>query len=406
MPLRQLPQNLEHVFLPVAIEPGELEELLRSLDHRTALGTARHRHPPPPPELEQTLVAEQPESAQHRVGIDLEDGGQVLGRRESFPRAGLPRRNGAAQFRCDLVMEGECLRAIDLDTQHDAMHSSTMKTETAGAPQPAEVLIPEARQHQRTRYRRRGAAVVVVALVVVALIISAVLLVRGPAASGKAHGDPKPAPAVLSTSGVVYFRPVLCFAAPYARPAGGTSQAGQSGTEPIPACAAGSLLSAANMDVTPNNGAQGYSSNNWSPDPQYAPYPSTNVHSPGYASRTVLLPGLNGACNETTNERCVLGPAEMSSRAVAKASVTRNQTGQWVVNYTTTGAGAAVWDKVAHENFHQFLGIELNGVVYTAPLMQPAQTSFSTFDGRGELTGNFDRSQAMRLAGALNSHKG
>ena len=81
------------------------------------------------------------------------------------------------------------------------------------------------------------------------------------------------------------------------------------------------------------------------------------------------------------------------------------QTGQWVVNYTTTGAGAAVWDKVAHENIHQFLGIELNGVVYTAPLMQPAQTSFSTFDGRGELTGNFDRSQAMRLASALNSHK-
>jgi preprotein translocase subunit SecD len=158
--------------------------------------------------------------------------------------------------------------------------------------------------------------------------------------------------------------------------------------------------------VTPNNGAQGFSSNNWSPDPQYASYPSTNVHSPGYASRTVLLPGVSGACNETANERCVLGPAEMSSRAIAKATVTRNKTGQWVVNYTTTGAGAAALDKVAHENFHQFVGIEVNGVVYTAPLMQPTQTSFSTFDGRGELTGNFDRSQAMRLAGALNSHKG
>jgi hypothetical protein len=281
-----------------------------------------------------------------------------------------------------------------------------MKTETARAPQPAEVLIPEARQHQRTRYRRRGAAVVIVALVVAALIISAVLLVRGPAAGGKAQADPKPAAAAASTSGVVYFRPVLCFAAPYAPPTGGTGQSGQSGTEPIPACAAGSLLSAANMDVTPNNGAQGYSTHNWSPDPQYASYPSTSGNTTGYASRTVLLPGVRGACNETTNERCVLGPAEMSSHAIAKATVTRNKTGQWVVNYTTTSAGAAVWDKVANENFHQFVGIELNGVVYTAPLMQPTQTSFSTFDGRGELTGNFDRSQAMRLASALNSHKG
>jgi hypothetical protein len=65
-----------------------------------------------------------------------------------------------------------------------------------------------------------------------------------------------------------------------------------------------------------------------------------------------------------------------------------------------------VWDKVASENFHQMLGIEVNGVVEATPLMQPTQSSFSSFDGRGELSGNLNRSEALQLARALNSHQG
>jgi hypothetical protein len=280
-----------------------------------------------------------------------------------------------------------------------------MKTETAEALQPAEVVIPEARQHQRTRYRRRGAAVVVVALVVAALVVSAVLLVRGPSAGGKTQLGAKPV-AAARTSGVVYFRPVLCFAAPYVPPAGVTNKAAPASTEPVPACSAASLLSTANMDVTPGQGAQVFSSNVSSPDPQYASYPSTSVHSPGYAQRTVLLSGVEGACNGIRNVRCVLGPVEMSSRSIATATALPNQTGQWVVNYTTTAGGATLWDKVTRENFHRFLGIELNGAVYSAPIIQPTQTSFSSFDGRGEISGSLTRSEAVHLAKALNAHHG
>jgi hypothetical protein len=280
-----------------------------------------------------------------------------------------------------------------------------MKTETVRSSQPAEVLIPEARQHQRARYRRRGAVVAIVALVVAALIVSAVLLVRGPSAGGKTQPGAKPV-AAARTSGVVYFRAVLCFAAPYVPPAGVTSKAAPAGTEPVPACSAASLLSPANLDVTPGRGAQGFSSNISSPDPQYASYPSTSVHSPGYASRTVLLPGVEGACDGIRNVRCVLGPVEMSSRAIATATARPNQTGQWVVNYTTTTGGAALWDKVTLESFHQFLGIELNGAVYSAPIIQPTQASFSSFDGRGEISGNLTRSAAVHLAKALTAHHG
>ena len=140
-----------------------------------------------------------------------------------------------------------------------------MKTETIESPPSVEVLIPEARQHQRARYRRRGGRAVIAALVLAALILSAVLLVRGPSAGGKTGADSKPVAAAAGA--VVYFRPVLCLAAPYAAPAGGPSEVVPTSTEPIPACAAGSQLTASNLDVMPKGGAQGYSSGNVPADP-------------------------------------------------------------------------------------------------------------------------------------------
>jgi hypothetical protein len=280
-----------------------------------------------------------------------------------------------------------------------------MKTETTGSPAPAEVVIPEARQHQKRRYRRRGAFVVIAALVVAALVLSSLLLLRGPAARGSAQADPKPAVAAPA-SAQVYFRPVLCFAVAYAPSAGAGANGAPSGTEPVPACAAASLLSAANMDVSPSGSPIGFSYKNVSPDSLYASYPSSSAGKPGYASSTVLLPGLNGACDQIEATRCVLGPAVMSSRSIAEATVVRSRTGQWLVDYTTTDGGAAVWDKVANENFHQLLGIELHGVVYSAPIIQPTQTSFSSFNGKGEISGQLTHSDAERLARALNAHRG
>jgi hypothetical protein len=279
-----------------------------------------------------------------------------------------------------------------------------MKTETAGSPPPTEVLIPEARQHQRSRYRRSAAFLVIAALVVATVVISALLLWSGSPARGNPGSDPKPVAAAAGTAGVVYFRPVLCFAAASDASTGG---AGLRGTEPIPACSAGSLLSAANIDVTPGGSSPvGFSSGSTPPDAQYASYPSTSTRMAGFTSSTVLLPGLHGACDEIAAVRCVLGPVVMSSRSVAKVTVTHSRTDGWIVDYTTTAGGSALWDRVAEENFHQFLGVEVGGVVYTAPLMQPTQPSFSSFDGKGELSGNFNRTEAMDLAKALSAHRG
>ncbi len=101
--------------------------------------------------------------------------------------------------------------------------------------------------------------------------------------------------------------------------------------------------------------------------------------------------------------RYVLGPAEMTSRLIKAATVERSSVGAWVINYTMTSAGSVLWDKVAYENFHQELATDLHGAVYSTPLIQPTQSSFSSFDGRGEISGSLTKAEAIRLAHAMDS---
>jgi preprotein translocase subunit SecD len=200
----------------------------------------------------------------------------------------------------------------------------------------------------------------------------------------------------------MYFRPVQCFAYPEGVPKGSKATSLPRGVEPIPACTASSQLTQANLAVTPNNSSAGYSSNNVAPDSQYIAYPSTSVDMPNYDKSTVLLPGLAASGSANGGERYVLGPAQMTGHSIASATATQNQTGQWVVDYTLTGPGSSLWDKVAQENFHQLLGIELDGVVYSAPIIQPTQSSFTSFDGKGEISGSLTQSDAQNLAQAMN----
>jgi hypothetical protein len=198
----------------------------------------------------------------------------------------------------------------------------------------------------------------------------------------------------------LYIRPVLCFAAAQQVPQGSTSQSLPRGSGSVPPCAPANQLTAANLDI---NFDTGEPTNKVGPDPQYAADPSTSVDMPDYADSTVLLPGVNKACNDQSDVRCVLGPEELTGRSIASATATRDQTGAWVVDYTMAGAaGSALWDKVAQENFHQMIGIELDGVVYSAPIIQPTQSSFTSFDGKGEISGSLTKNEAQELARTMN----
>jgi preprotein translocase subunit SecD len=151
-------------------------------------------------------------------------------------------------------------------------------------------------------------------------------------------------------------------------------------------------LTAANLHVTPN-GYTGASSTG-DTDSQFAPYSST---SPKYdkASETVLLPGSSSSQN-----RYVLGPAGLTGSAIKSASVQRIA-GQWVVNVDLNGHGATQWDNLSRQQFHAFIGIDLNGKVISAPIIQPAQPSFSSFGGQMQISAGLNRHQAEALAAQL-----
>ena len=107
--------------------------------------------------------------------------------------------------------------------------------------------------------------------------------------------------------------------------------------------------------------------------------------------------GVNGGV------RYLLAPAELTGHAVKSAYATQNQVGQWVVNMTLDAkAGGAGWDAMTKTYFHEIIvGIELDGVVQSAPNTQPNQAVWSSFDNQVEISGSFTQAQAQNLALAL-----
>ena len=201
----------------------------------------------------------------------------------------------------------------------------------------------------------------------------------------------------------MYFRPVECWAYPQGVPKHSKVKVLPRGVGPVPACTSTSQITAGSLQVTPDSAApSGFTSQNVPPDQQYVAYPSTSVEKPDYAKSSVLLPGIGGACDNNPQLRCLLGPAQMTGRSIASAQATQDQTGAWVVQYSLTGPGSALWDKVAQQNFHLPLGIELDGQVYSAPIIQPTQAAFTSFGGQGQISGSLTQQDAQNLAQAMN----
>ncbi len=200
--------------------------------------------------------------------------------------------------------------------------------------------------------------------------------------------------ATLGKTAQLFFRPGLCYAPPLKVAKGQAPSTG-----PLPACAAASQLTEANLQVTPDsNSTQGYTqNNNIQPDPQFQTYKNTPP-SADVKDATVLLPG-TAASGSTL--RYVLGPAGMTGNAVKSANAQLNQ-GTWAVNLNLTGPGAKQWDTLAAKQFHQIIGIDLDGQVISAPITQPTQQSPTSFAGQVQISGGFTEDQAKLLATELN----
>jgi preprotein translocase subunit SecD len=196
---------------------------------------------------------------------------------------------------------------------------------------------------------------------------------------------------LIGETAQLFFRPVLC------QIASASKTAKPIGTATMPSCGAAYALTQANLAVTPDNSVNGYSYNSTiGVDPQFANIATTTSAQDIYG-KPVILTEL-GAGKAT---RFLLGPGELTGQAIGKAYATQDQVGAWVVAYNLTGVGSPEWDAVAKANFHQELAIELDGVIQSAPLIQPGQSTFSSFGGQGQISGNFTEGGAKDLAVAM-----
>jgi preprotein translocase subunit SecD len=163
---------------------------------------------------------------------------------------------------------------------------------------------------------------------------------------------------------------------------------------PLPtSCPAANQLVTTNLIGSPSdtNGVQ----YNVNPDPELELYPTTKTDDP---TATVLEAGIPG---DGFPDRYLMGPSQLTGTAVKTATAQLSQTGQWVVNIALTGAGSTGWDTLTRTYFHEIIGIELDGVVQSAPITQPNADAWTSFDGSVEISGNFTQTSAQSLAIAL-----
>ena len=184
------------------------------------------------------------------------------------------------------------------------------------------------------------------------------------------------------------FRPVLCQVAEPTKKA-------KTYTGSVPSCPSSYLWTEANLAITPNNSANGYSNNTPPVDTAYSVVKTTTPVK-DLAQNNVILPVLG-----QPGVRYLVGKSELTGQAIGKATAQQDQLGAWVVNYNLTKKGSPEWDAVANKNFHQAVAIELDGVIQSAPFILPGQSTFTSFNGSGEISGSFTEQSAKNLAIAM-----
>ena len=195
----------------------------------------------------------------------------------------------------------------------------------------------------------------------------------------------------VTTTGSFQVRPVTCYAPAYS---------GSPTSAPLPEnCSAPQYdLTASNLQVDTSTQQPRDSPG---PDPSLAAYPSsTSSFDNTHPDSTVLLPGAPGSVEP--EPRYLLGSAGVTNDAVQSAAALYIGSA-WSVLITLTGQGAVQWDELAYRQFHAYLAVDIDGQVESAPLNQPGQETFSSFQGKVQIAGNFTKETARDLAAVLNS---
>lgn len=195
---------------------------------------------------------------------------------------------------------------------------------------------------------------------------------------------------VLGSKGQLLFRPVLCAAPSYTKPAVTTPPSDQ---RAIPSCSSPYRFTperGGNLNIPPI-------------DDDYAAYPTTPAASDDPA-KTVILDS-NGSF---PSPRLVLGPAEipvegreqlLSDAMIASAhAVEETETKQWSVVLELTHAGSHLFNAMAAGEYGDPVDDDLDGSILSAPVIETR-----SFPSSVQMTGNFTAQQASGLAAELSS---
>jgi preprotein translocase subunit SecD len=110
----------------------------------------------------------------------------------------------------------------------------------------------------------------------------------------------------------------------------------------------------------------------------------------------VVLPDKPGS---KTSSRYLLGKAALTGKGTvdtAKAEFVPSE--GWTVKMDLTGSGSSKWDALAQQQFHKQVAIVLDGLVQSAPAIQPNDAAFTSFGGTAVISGNFTQDDAENLA--------
>ena len=89
----------------------------------------------------------------------------------------------------------------------------------------------------------------------------------------------------------------------------------------------------------------------------------------------------------------VVGQVLLDGTIIHSATAALSNTGQWLVNFTTTSSGSSAFDAMAAREYHQNVAIVLDSVIESAPTINA-----TAFHGSGQITGSFTETQAKNLA--------
>ena len=196
----------------------------------------------------------------------------------------------------------------------------------------------------------------------------------------------------LTSSPELLIRSVTCYAG---------AQSGPVSTNPLPTTCSGPQYAAPTATAGGIANPGGVPS--VEPDPALSAYSTTKpAQDAASPNASALLPVLNSGVGAT--QRYLVGPTllTLSSKVASATVVHAPLAGGWIINVRLNPNESQLWDQVAAEYFHGQLAIDLNGVIVEAPLIQPDNSSFSSFDGQMQLLA-VTKSGAYDLAAALTS---